>query len=166
MRNCVGGFRLTRTKILGYNVSGFSTTVSRVEVYFYFGRISMKAGKDVDLEERVRLKKADRAELYSLEPPFPTTNFLMELSSICNHACIFCAHQKMKRKVSKIDKALGFDILKQAYDLGTREVGFYATGEPFLVPELPEYIRKAKSIGYSYVLHQTDRSRRPKKFVR
>ena len=30
-------------------------------------------------------------------------------------------------------------------------MGFYATGEPFLVPELPEYIKKAKEIGYSYV---------------
>ena len=110
-----------------------------------------KMGKDVDLQERVRLKKADREELYSLEPPFPKTNFLMELSNVCNHACIFCAHQKMRRKVSKMDKTKGFDILRQAYELGTREVGFYATGEPFLVPELPEFIAKAKEIGYTYV---------------
>ncbi|MBQ9479444.1 MAG: radical SAM protein, partial [Selenomonadaceae bacterium] len=111
----------------------------------------IKSGKDVDLEERVRLKKAERSELYSLEPPFPTTNFLMELSNACNHACIFCTHQKMKRKVGRLDKALGFDILQQAYDLGTREVGFYATGEPFLMPELAEYVKKAKDIGYTYV---------------
>lgn len=110
-----------------------------------------KMGKDVDLAERVRLKKANRENLYSLEPPFPKSNFLMELSNVCNHACIFCAHQKMQRKVGKMDKAKGFDILQQAYDLGTREVGFYATGEPFLVPELPEFIRKAKEIGYTYV---------------
>ena len=108
-------------------------------------------GKQVDLQERVRLKTADRDELYSLAPPFPKSNFLMELSNACNHACIFCAHQKMQRKVGKINKELAFDILQQAYDLGTREVGFYATGEPFLVPELPEYIRKAKEIGYTYV---------------
>ena len=34
-----------------------------------------KIGKDVDLQERVRLKTADRDELYSLEPPFPKYNF-------------------------------------------------------------------------------------------
>ncbi len=113
--------------------------------------MSEQMGKDVDLQERVRLKTADRSELYSLEPPFPKTNFLMEVSNACNHECIFCAHQKMQRKVGKINKALAFDILQQAYDLGTREVGFYATGEPFLVPELPEYIAKAKQIGYTYV---------------
>ena len=110
-----------------------------------------KMGKDVDLMERVRLKKANRDELYSLEPPFPKSNFLMEVSNVCNHSCIFCAHQKMQRKVGKMDKEKAFDILQQAYDLGTREVGFYATGEPFLVPEMPEYIAKAKEIGFTYV---------------
>ena len=30
----------------------------------------------MDLQERVWLKKADRSDLYTLEPPFPTTNFL------------------------------------------------------------------------------------------
>lgn len=105
----------------------------------------------MNLQERVNLKKMDRTELYCLEPPFPKSNFLIETSNACNHACIFCAHQKMKRKVGKIKKELAFDLLQQAYDLGTREVGFYATGEPFLVPELPEYIKKAKEIGYTYV---------------
>lgn len=42
-------------------------------------------------------------------------------------------------------------VLRQAYELGTREVGMYATGEPFIVPELPEYIKLAKDIGYTYV---------------
>lgn len=110
-----------------------------------------KMGKDVDLMERVRLKKANRDNLYSLEPPFPKSNFLIEVTNACNHACIFCAHQKMKRKPGKIEKEKVFDILQQAYDLGTREVGFYATGEPFLVPELHEYISKAKEIGFTYV---------------
>ena len=110
-----------------------------------------KMGKDMDLQERVRLKKADRSELYSLTPPFPKTNFLIELSNACNHACIFCTHQKMKRPVGRINKDFAYDILQQAYDLGTREVGFYATGEPFIVPDLADYISKAKDIGYTYV---------------
>lgn len=103
------------------------------------------------LQERVNLKKENREELYCLEPPFPYTNFLIETSNACNHKCIFCAHQKMKRKIGKIDEEFVYDILQQAYELGTREVGFYATGEPFLVPELPKYIKKAKDIGYTYV---------------
>jgi cytidyltransferase-like protein len=105
----------------------------------------------MDLHERVALKKSNREELYCLEPPFPHTNFLIETSNACNQNCIFCAYQKMTRKVGKIKTELAFDILAQAYALGTREVGFYATGEPFAVPELPEYIKKAKEIGYEYV---------------
>ncbi len=110
-----------------------------------------KMGKDVDLMERVRLKKANRDNLYSLEPPFPRSNFLIEVSNGCNHACLFCTHQKMKRSVSKINKDKAFDILQQAYDLGTREVGFYATGEPFIINDIADYIKKAKEIGYTYV---------------
>ena len=73
-----------------------------------------KMGKDVDLMQRVRLKKANRDNLYSLEPPFPKSNFLMEVSNVCNHACIFCAHQKMQRKVGKLPKEKAFDILQPA----------------------------------------------------
>lgn len=105
----------------------------------------------MNLQERVALKKADRTELYCLEPPFPYSNFLIETSNACNHACLFCAHQKMKRPVQTIKPEFVRDVLQQAYDLGTREVGFYATGEPFIVKELPEYIRWAKEIGYTYV---------------
>ena len=105
----------------------------------------------MNLQERVALKKADRTELYCLEPPFPYSNFLIETSNACNHACIFCAHQKMKRPVQTIKPEFVHNILQQAYDLGTREVGFYATGEPFIVKELPEYIKWAKDIGYTYV---------------
>lgn len=110
----------------------------------------MREKSEMDLQERVRLKKADRSELYSLEPPFPYTNFLLELSNACNHQCIFCAHRKMKRKVGKMKPEMVESALRQAYALGTREVGFYATGEPFLVPELPDYIKLAKDIGYEY----------------
>lgn len=42
-------------------------------------------------------------------------------------------------------------VLRQAYELGTREVGLYATGEPFIVPELAQYVKMAKDIGYTYV---------------
>ena len=105
----------------------------------------------MDLQERVALKKADRNELYTLEPPFPTTNFLLELSNACNHACLFCAHQKMRRKVGRMAPEMVESALRQAYELGAREVGMYATGEPFIVPELAQYVKLAKDIGYTYV---------------
>lgn len=110
------------------------------------------------LAERVKLKTEERVELYKLEPDFPYTNFLIEISNVCNHACIFCTHQKMTRATGFIDEPLLYSILQQAYDLGTREVGFYATGEPFASPNLHEYVKKAKDIGYSYVYLTTNGS--------
>jgi len=56
----------------------------------------------------------------------------------------------MKRKVGQMKPEMVESALRQAYELGTREVGFYATGEPFIVKELPEYIKMAKDIGYTY----------------
>lgn len=112
----------------------------------------------MNLQERVDLKKANRDNLYTLEPTFPYSNFLIELSNACNHKCIFCTHQKMKRSVGKMTLEMSRSVLQQAYDLGTREVGFYATGEPFIVPELAEHVRIAKDIGFTYVYLTTNGS--------
>lgn len=88
-------------------------------------------------------------------PDFPK-NMLLELSNICNHSCIFCANSKSTRGKKYIDNNLTKRILKEAYDLGTREVGFYSTGEPLVDMNLEEYIKIAKSIGYEYVYITTN----------
>ena len=41
--------------------------------------------------------------------------------------------------------------MRDFFECGTREVGLYATGEPFLRQDLAEFVREAKSIGYEYV---------------
>lgn len=91
----------------------------------------------------------------NLIPPFPK-NMLIELTNICNHNCIFCANSKMTRKKGKIDEDFLFRILKEAFDEGTTEVGFYATGEPFVSKNLDVYVAKAKEIGYKYVYITTN----------
>lgn len=90
-----------------------------------------------------------------LTPPFPK-NMLIELTNICNHNCIFCANSKMTRKKGNIDENFLFRILKEAFDEGTTEVGFYATGEPFVSKNLALYVTKAKDIGYKYVYITTN----------
>ncbi len=89
-------------------------------------------------------------------PPFPKKNLLIEVTNMCNHKCIFCAHKKMKRKQGSIDFDFCSRILQEAYDNGCREVGFYATGEPLLYKRLPEIVFKAKSIGYNYTYITTN----------
>jgi len=102
-------------------------------------------------------KKINESFIYDkkLYPNFPK-RMLMEITNACNHECIFCAHKKMKRKIGYINKDLAFNILKEAYKLGTREVGFYSTGEPFISKNLCEFIADAKKNGYEYIYITTN----------
>jgi len=88
-------------------------------------------------------------------PPFPT-DMLVEVTNACNHACVFCANQKMTRKKGSIDMLLLERLLREAYALGTQDVGFYSTGEPLVYKELDQAIRKAKEIGYRYIYITTN----------
>lgn len=91
-----------------------------------------------------------------VKPPIPKKNMLIELTNICNHSCVFCANSKMTRKKGQMDEKFLFRILKEAFDEGVTEVGFYATGEPFVSKNLAQYIAKAKEIGYKYVYLTTN----------
>lgn len=105
------------------------------------------------IKERIHKKRNNFEK--NVVPPFPK-NILIELSNICNHECIFCANSKMTRKKGEIDEEFLYGIMKEAYDLGTREVGFYATGEPLVTEHLAQYIRCAKDLGYTYVYITTN----------
>ncbi len=104
----------------------------------------------------------DRIEIYDqtlscseLKPPFPKT-MLLEVSNICNHTCAFCANSKSDRKKGFVDKEFAKRIISEAYKLGTREIGFYATGEPLVDRNLETYISYAKEIGFEYVFITTN----------
>ncbi len=90
-----------------------------------------------------------------IKPSFPKT-MLLEVSNICNHACAFCANSKSDRKKGFIEKKFAMRILLEAYAAGTREVGFYATGEPLTDKNLETYISYAKEIGFEYVYITTN----------
>ncbi len=91
-----------------------------------------------------------------LYPDFPKKNLLIEISNYCNSSCIFCANRKMTRKKKEINPMFLKRILKEAYELGAREVGFYTTGEPLLNKNLEYYISLAKKIGYQYIYITTN----------
>lgn len=105
-----------------------------------------------NIRERLENNKNSKK---SLTPKIPN-NMLIELSNICNYECIFCANSKMTREKGEIDKQFLFRILKEAYALGVTDVGFYATGEPFVCENLDSYIKKAKEIGYKYIYLTTN----------
>lgn len=100
----------------------------------------------------------NREVTYSIKPPFPR-NMLIEPTNACNHNCIFCNNDKQMRKTTVIDTPLVYSLLEQAYEMGTREVGFYMTGEPLLCRDFSLFIKKAKDIGYEYIYLTTNGSK-------
>lgn len=95
-----------------------------------------------------RKKKATEV-VFSETPPFPKEIFL-DLTSFCNHACVFCSNPHIKNKKT-MDDDMAIRVLQEAYDCGTRDLGLYATGESFIVKNLSEYVKLAKDIGYEYL---------------
>lgn len=97
----------------------------------------------------------DRSVVYSEQPPYPH-NMMVELTNACNHQCIFCAHKVMKRKIGFCDRDMMADIIHQAYELGTREIGFYLCGETLLSRDLEFFVEKCKAMGFEYIYMTTN----------
>jgi len=93
----------------------------------------------------------------SVVPEFPRT-VLLEVSNLCNHRCVFCAYPKMTRPGKRMALDMVERVLREAYELGAREAGFYSGAEPFTSPDLEEIVRLAKTIGYEYTFISTNGS--------
>ena len=88
-------------------------------------------------------------------PPFPKEIFL-DLTSLCNHACVFCSNPRISNKKT-MQHEMAIRVIKEAYDCGTRDLGMYATGDSFMVKNLHDYIKFAKKdIGYEYLFITTN----------
>jgi radical SAM protein with 4Fe4S-binding SPASM domain len=106
------------------------------------------------METIVERKKKTIKGRYVEAPPFPKEIFL-DLTSFCNHTCVFCSNPRIKNKMTMHDDMVK-RVLQEAYDCGTTDLGLYATGESFLVKNLHEYVKLAKDIGYEYLFITTN----------
>ena len=92
--------------------------------------------------EKIIDRKKNAVKFKALEvPPFPKEIFL-DLTSFCNHACVFCSNPLIKNKKT-MKHQMALRVLKEAYECGTRELGLYATGDSFMVRNLHEYAEYA-----------------------
>ena len=106
--------------------------------------------------EKIVERKKHGVRFKALEvPPFPKEIFL-DLTSFCNHACVFCSNPLItNKKTMQHDMALR--VIKEAYEFGTRDLGMYATGDSFMVKNLHEYVEYAKKgVGYDYLFITTN----------
>ena len=113
--------------------------------------------ENVKVSERYKNKyKLVEKDMFTTIPPIPGGGMIIEVTNRCNHNCIFCYQHKMTTPKHDIDKDIAMRIISEAYDLGVREVGFSKSGEPFLNPDLDEYINRAATTGYEYIYLTTN----------
>jgi MoaA/NifB/PqqE/SkfB family radical SAM enzyme len=62
----------------------------------------------------------------------------------------------MTRKIKRFDYVKLVDVIKESYECGAREIGFYTTGEPFVYKGIEDIIKKSKEIGYEYTYISTN----------
>ena len=108
-------------------------------------------------ESFLRSRERKSLDYDSLEKvaPFPK-NALIELTSACNHRCIFCTNPRMNRRRQRMSEDVFKNFVTEAYDLGLEEIGFYTTGEPLVSRDLENFIRMSAEIGVGYIYITTN----------
>jgi len=102
-----------------------------------------------------RFEKTSKETDFSLKPRFPV-NSLIEVTNACNHKCIFCKNTNQSRSATYLNKDVYKKFIKEASALGLKEVGLYATGEPFMAKNIDEYISIAKAYNIERVYITTN----------
>jgi len=102
-----------------------------------------------------RLQKSVQQTERSLKPPFPR-QIQIETTNICNHQCGFCAYTLMTRPKKQMERELFFRVVKEAYDLGARELGLFAGAEPLACKYAEEFTAFARDTGYEYIYISTN----------
>jgi MoaA/NifB/PqqE/SkfB family radical SAM enzyme len=90
------------------------------------------------------------SEGWDVTAPVPP-KIMFEITNACNHRCIFCYNPKMKRAAGNMDRDSFLRVAREARDLGVRECALYTTGESLLHPEIAEFVRLSKDLGFEYV---------------
>lgn len=84
----------------------------------------------------------------------------VELTSLCDYACSFCASSKKLRKRGEMKKENFIDLARELRAAGVEELGLFYLGESFMVDWLPEAIKIAKQdVGFPYVFLTTNGSK-------
>ena len=55
-----------------------------------------------------------------------------------------------------IDENLFYEVCKESYEAGAREICLSATGEPLVNPNLERYIEFSRATGYEYIFFNTN----------
>jgi len=111
---------------------------------------------EAGIVERVAETRRVEPSMAVERPPFPT-KLKIEVTGRCDLRCSFCTlTYKPRSAKGDIEPALAFRVIREARDLGVRDLGLFWLGEPLLNARLTEYVAYAKAIGTPYVFITTN----------
>lgn len=80
----------------------------------------------------------------------------IEITSSCPYKCTFCTKSINATDDGEMDRALYSRLLREMREFGVEEVAPFFIGESFQCRWLPEAIKEAKDVGFSYVFLTTN----------
>lgn len=104
-----------------------------------------------------KIDRITKVEQFAAVLPAPKS-VKIELTSVCNYRCGFCAHNLRLKERGDMDRALYSRVIREMRDAGVEELGVFYIGESFTCKWLPDAIREAKEVGFPYVFLTTNGS--------
>ena len=86
----------------------------------------------------------------------------IELTSACNHNCIFCMYHSEYSQYKRQGYTMAYDEVIRLLEMaakegfGSHEIGFHMSGESMLHKDFAKCVKKAKDLGFSYVFTTTN----------
>lgn len=77
------------------------------------------------------------------------TRCYLEITNVCNLDCVFCPKTDRAKHTLTLEE---FDVLTSRLKGEVRFLYFHLMGEPFLHPQLPQFVRMAREKGFTPVL--------------
>ena len=72
------------------------------------------------------------------------TRCYLEITNVCNLDCVFCPKTDRAKHTLTLEE---FDVLTSRLKGEVRFLYFHLMGEPFLHPQLPQFVRMAREKG-------------------
>jgi len=97
-------------------------------------------------------------ELSVCPPITEKTQINIDISTYCNQKCIYCLGNHIGEHDHNhfINESLFYRVAREAFELGVREIGVYASGDPLTNPKIYDYIAFLKELGYTYIFTSTN----------
>ena len=104
------------------------------------------------------LKAKYYPEEYSLTPDFSRVTLKLELTNACNHRCLTCPNSKQPRPARFMKEELAARLIREAAELHVGKIALFLNGEPFLVPNIQDYVLQCSRLNIPYIFLTTNGS--------